>query len=95
MIRLCSSRGASYGDFSRKPEQDKCCVDASHSRRLISRPDEGQRDSSHASHKVQGQAPGRGTPDTGQSPLNFDISGERRKGEEVLWSRSSYIPILM
>jgi len=80
MIRLCSSRGASHGDFSCKPEQDKWCADASHPRRLIdiSRPDEGQRGHSYASwHGAQGQAPSQGTTDTGQSSLNFDLSGER------------------
>ena len=55
---------------------DSLPIGASHSCRLISRLDGGQRDHSHASHGAQVQAPGRGTTDTDQSYLNFDISGE-------------------
>ena len=96
-MRLHSnSMGSSYGYSSHKPERDKWCVNASHSRRPIFRPDEGQRDRNHASHEAQGQAPGRGTIDTDQSSLNFDISGGRwKEEEEVFWLRSSYISILM
>ena len=56
ILRLCSSRGLSHGDFSRKLKRDKWYADASHWRGLIFRPDEGQRDHDHdhASHKAQG-----------------------------------------
>jgi len=52
IIRLHSSCGVSHGDYSRKPERGKRCVDVLHSRRLISHPDEGQRGHSHAPHEA-------------------------------------------
>jgi len=96
VLRSYSSCGISQSDFSYTPERDKWCIDARQLHRLFSCPDEGQRYHSYTYHRTQGQAPGRGTPDSKQSFTDFDNSDERwKEKKEVFWLRPSYISVPM
>jgi len=93
---LRPSCGISQCDISCTRERDKRCVNVPQRRRLISRPDEGQRHHDHALHRTQGKTPGRDTADTNRPFLDFDNTGERwKEKEEVFWLRPSYTLILM